>query len=165
MQTNNKAKYLMPTEQIISWLLGAISACLVLFLVVYFFMPNIRISPLLSSKHSSRGDFGDCYFMTVSNLSPFRAHHVHVEIFKAKNSSKLSLLGVHFSTHIAGHRPLLFKRNKHSELRIDVTRNLDELIVNGYNSIIVKVSVRHSLSGFAKSRSIEYTDLKHLSDV
>ena len=155
----------MSTEQIIYCLLGTISACLVLFLVVFFFVPNIRISPLLSSRHSSRGDLVDCYFMTVSNVSPFRAYDVNVEIFKAEDSSKLSLLGVNFTTHIAGYRPLWFKRNKHSEIRIDVTRNLDELLVNGYKSIIVKVNVRHGLTGFEKSRSIEYTDLKHVRDV
>lgn len=159
----------MTKEDILySILCSIIASFIFLFLVLILFKPKIRISPFVCKGKFMEGDNTDYYFIKLINISLFSAYDISIELLEVdryptpngqmnNRFRPLTLVLSHVS-HIPGYRPSWLRKNAPYAVRVRTTEKLDAILSNDYKSVMVKVSLRHGLTGLVKVHSKEYTD-------
>jgi hypothetical protein len=159
----------MTTEEIFYSILCSIVASFIfIFLVLILFKPKIRISPFICKGKYMDGDDTDYYFIKLINISLFSAYDVSFELLEVdryptpngqmnNRFRPLSLVLNHVS-HIPGYRPSSLRKNAPYAVRIRTSEDINKILANDYKSVMVKVSLKHGLTGLVKVHSKEYTD-------
>ena len=162
----------MTTETILYNMLCSIAGSFIfLFLILLFFKPKVLVSPFIC-KGKFMNEEPLFYFIKIINISLFSAYDVKVELLKVdwspagKNQmnnrfTSLSLVSDKIS-HIPGYRPSWIRKNAPYAIRIRTTENLSELLADDYKSVMVKISLRHGLTGLVKICSKEYVDISQV---
>jgi hypothetical protein len=151
-----------------SVLCSVIASFIFLFLVLIFFKPKIRISPFVCKGKYMEGDETEYYFIKLINISLFSAYDVVIELLEVdryptpngqmnNRFRPLTLVLSHVS-HIPAYRPSWLRKNAPYAVRIRTTEELNKILTNDYKSVMVKISLRHGLTGLVKVHSKEYTD-------
>jgi hypothetical protein len=159
----------MTNEQILYSILCSVAASfLFLFLVLLFFKPKIRISPFVCKGKFIEGDCIDYFFIKLVNVSLFSAYDIIIELLEVdryptsngqmnQRFRPLTLVLNHIS-HIPGYRPSWIRKNAPYAIRVRTTEDLTNILINDYKSVMVKISLRHGLTGLVKVHSKEYID-------
>lgn len=151
---------------------GTLGSFIFLFLVLILLKPKVRIAGFLCKVNITTGK--PLYIFKFVNLSFFPAHEVNVELHRIKRISmgngqinhsyeKLSLNNS-FISHIPK-RPTFWQRNK-SNLHciiVQSSEDLDATLKDEMQGIVIKVSLKHGLSGLSNVFEYEYgneTDIK-----
>lgn len=143
---------------------GLISALIFLFFVLIFFKPKIKIAPFLCKVDSTP----PYYLFKFVNKSLFAAHEISVELHLMKrvpmgqgnfNSEykKLSIQNGQIS-HIPK-SPLFWQKKNDSHPHCILVRSSDDIdaILNDpLQSIVIKVSLKHGLTGLSEIYEQEY---------
>ena len=61
-------------------------------------------------------------------------------------------------SHIPGYRPSWMRKNAPYAIRVRTSENIEQILKNEYKSVMVKVSLRHGLTGLVKVGSCEYVN-------
>ena len=144
----------------------AITASLIfLFIVLLLFKPKIRICSFLC-KYTTAGN-PPIYIFKFINLSYFPAHEIRVELHKIRKIPmgsgkfnneyhKLTLLNGEIS-HIPARVPFWNKNaaNPHC-VTVRSKENINNILSDDSNAIILKVSLKHGLTGLSKVFEHEY---------
>lgn len=160
----------MSTEQIVLSIVTSIAASFIfLFIVLLLFKPKIKISPFICKGKFYSDDQDDYYFIKIVNVSLFSAYDVKFELLQVDkypvsnghmNSRLTELTLVSNSlTNLKGYRPSWIRKNAPYALRIRTKDKLSDILTNDYKSVIIKVSLRHGLTGLVKVHSKEYSDI------
>ena len=159
----------MTNEQLLlSIACSIIASFIFLFLVLILFKPKIRISPFIIKGKFTNGDDYEYHFIKIINVSLFGAYDVKFELLQVDKYSTingqmncrltdLSLISNSVS-NIKGYRPSWMRKNAPYALRIRTKDNLTEILTDDYKSVMLKVSLRHGLTGLVKVKSVEYID-------
>ena len=108
------------------------------------------------------------YFVKVINWSLFSAYDVTVELLEVdrtptvKNQMNsrfrdIRLVSDRFS-HIPGYRPSWMRKNAPYAVRFRTNQNIEKILTNEHSTIMVRVTLRHGLTGLVKVATKEYTD-------
>lgn len=110
----------------------------------------------------------DYYFIKLINVSLFSAYDISIELLEVdryptqngqmNNRFRPLTLVLNHVSHIPGYRPSWLRKNAPYAIRVRTKENLDSILTNDYKSIMVKISLRHGLTGLVKVHSKEYTD-------
>lgn len=153
---------------------GIIGAFIFLFLVLIFLRPHINISNFIC-VYRPTGAQPPVYYFKIVNLSFFSAHDVDIELFEVKRipmgggkyNSKLEKLNLVLShiSHIP-RRPLFWqKRNDNNHcLVIRCHDNLNSILNIETQGIVLKISLKHGLTGLAKVIEQEYGNEEDIKD-
>lgn len=144
---------------------GTISAFTFLFLVLYLLKPKIRIAPFLCHVLNSECNY---YIFKFVNHSFFPAHEIKVELYKIR---KIPMGGGKFNNE---HERLTIKNGNISHVpqrpfwwwqkmlhhpHCVVVRsfdNLSNILQNDMNAILLRVSLKHGLTGLSSVIEQEY---------
>ena len=159
----------MSNEQIFySILCSIIASFIFLFLVLFFFKPKVRISPYICKGKFVDDDSTDYYFIKLVNVSLFSAYDISIELLEVdryptsngqmNNRFRPLRLVLNHVSHIPGYRPSWMRKNAPYAIRVRSAEDLSDILRNDYKSVMVKVSLRHGLTGLVKVHSKEYTD-------
>lgn len=146
-----------------------------LFLVLLLFKPKIRISPFVCKGKFIEDDPTNYYFIKLINISIFSAYDVKMELLQVDRYptgngqmncrfTNLSLVLDNIS-HFSGYRPSWWRRDAPYAIRVRTKANLEAILTNDYKSVMIKVSLRHGLTGLVKVYSKEYTDINQIKNV
>ncbi|MGB8192943.1 MAG: hypothetical protein WCF67_13530 [Chitinophagaceae bacterium] len=144
---------------------GTTSSLLFLFLVLFLFKPKVRVSYFLCKVQPPEQA---AYFLfKFVNLSFFPAYDISVELYKIRKIpmgdrtynnefSRLSLVNANIS-HVAGRSFYWNKKpdNPHCVL-IRSVENLSEILSDEMTGIVLKISLKHGLTGLSKVFEREY---------
>ncbi len=151
---------------------GTIAALIFLFLVLYFFKPKIRICHFLCKTSVNQQTV---YIFKFVNKSFFSAHDIKVELYKIRKIPMgkgeynnqheiLNIINGNIS-HIP-RRPFFWQKQLHHPHCI-VVRSFDDLntiLAEDANGIILRVSLKHGLTGLSNVFEQEYgneSDIKN----
>lgn len=144
---------------------GTIAAFLFLFLVLYTLKPKIKIAPFLGKIQNPAPGF---YIFKFVNKSFFSAHEVKVELYKIRKipagggnhsneHEKITIINGNI-THIPK-RPFWWWQKRKDHPHCIVVRspdNLNEILQDDLNGILLRVSLKHGLTGLAGVYEQEY---------
>jgi len=143
-----------------------------LFVLLILFKPKILISPNICKGKLNDSDPNEYYFIKIINYSLFNAFDVKAELIqnetytsekKQLNTRNTSLsLVVGQVSHIPGYRPSWLRKNAPYAIRVRTIDALEPILNDDHKSVIIKVSLRHGLTGLAKVKTREYSDISHL---
>ena len=159
----------MTNEQIFYSILCSIVASFIfLFLVLLFFKPKVRISPFVCKGKFMEDDSIEYYFIKLVNVSLFSAYDISIELLEVdryptsngqmNNRFRPLTLVLNHVSHIPGYRPSWIRKNAPYAIRVRTTEDLANILANDHKSVMVKISLRHGLTGLVKVHSKEYTD-------
>ncbi|NCT94020.1 MAG: hypothetical protein GXC72_06335 [Chitinophagaceae bacterium] len=144
---------------------GIFSAFLFLLIVLYVFKPAINIAPFLCKVGSQTQSY---YIFKFVNKSYFAAHEIEVRLYKIR---KIPMGSGRYNNE---HEPLTIKNGDISHIperpfwwwqrRIDhpycvIVRsfdNLNEILADDMNAILLRVSLKHGLTGLSAVVEQEY---------
>ena len=157
---------------LISILTSLVSSFIFLFLVLLILRPRISISPVICKGRLNQEDKNEYFFIKIVNHSLFSAFDVKCELIKvdtynAENGKVHTRnLPINLVTgniqHIPSFRPDFIRKGAPYAIRIRSEENLNSILNNDYKSIVIKVFLRHGLSGLAKVVTKEYTDISQI---
>ncbi|HET6254168.1 MAG TPA: hypothetical protein VFE32_08845 [Puia sp.] len=141
-----------------------------LFVVLIFFKPRIRIAPF-AGKIQSNGN--SVYIFKFVNKSYYSAHDAKAELHQIRRIpmgngkynneyQKLSLLNGDIF-RIPGKLPIWAKDDAYPHcLIVYSSENLDEILANDSYAVILRVGLKHGLTGLSKVFDQEYakTDIR-----
>lgn len=153
---------------------SVIASFVFLFLVLLVFKPKIRISPFICKGKFASDDPLDYFFIKIINISFFSAYDAKFELllvdkYPTTNGqmncrlTDLSLVSDSIS-NIKGYRPSWIRKNAPYALRIRTKDDLSAILTNDYKSVMIKVSLRHGLTGLAKVHTRDYTDINQIKN-
>lgn len=159
---------------LLSVLCSIVASFIFLFLVLILFKPKIRLSPFVCKGKYMEGDETQYYFIKMINVSLFSAYDVTVELlevdrYPTQNGQMndrlrpLTLVLSHIS-HIPGYRPSWIRKNAPYAIRVRTSEDLNRILSNDYKSVMVKVSLRHGLTGLVKVHTKEYTECSQIKN-
>lgn len=139
-----------------------------LFIVLILFKPKLKISPFICKGKFFDEETQDYFFIKLVNISLFSAYDINVELLQVDrypttngqmNSRYISLPLVSSNiSHIPGYRPSWWRKNAPYAIRVRTAHDLNSILTNDYKSVMIKVSLRHGLTGLVKVHSKEYTE-------
>lgn len=157
-------------QMIIEIVGGTIGALIFLFIVLFFIRPRIKIADFFCEVTDVDGSL--YYSFKFVNRSFFNAHHAQVELYKMRRipmgngcynniCNKITLVNGIFN-HVPG-RPLTGKTqdNQHCIL-VRSTENIKEVLTPDENSILLKISLNHGLTGLSGVFEQEYANLSDI---
>ena len=157
-----------------SILCSVIASFIFLFLVLFFFKPKLKISPIICKGKHIDGDDTDYYFIKLINTSIFSAYDVSIELLEVDRypiqnghmNSRFRPLNLVLNriSHIAGYKPSWLRKNAPYAIKIRTTENLNSILANSQKSVMVQVSLRHGLTGLVKIHSKEYIDTTQIKN-
>jgi hypothetical protein len=120
------------------------------------------------------GDDNDYYFIKLINISLFSAYDVSVELLEVdrypttngqmnNRYRPLTVVLSHVS-NIPGYRPSWLRRNAPYAVRIRTTEDFSKILTNDYKSVMVKISLKHGLTGLVKVVTKEYIDCSQIKN-
>lgn len=137
-----------------------------LFIVLLLFKPKIKISHFVCKNTANFEQGKTQYMIKIVNHSLFPAYDVKVELHKLQryavskdkmNTRELPLtLILDGTTDIECYRPEWMRKADHC-IRFRTADNLDEILLDDFNSIEVKITLKHGLTGLVKVFTEEYT--------
>lgn len=144
---------------------GIIGSFIFLFVVLFLFKPKIKIATFLTDMVNNAGQ--TIYVFKFVNRSFFSAHEIKIELHKMRRIPMgsgnvnyeyypLTLLSNSIS-HIPA-RPPFWKKNLAYPHCITVrsTENLNDILADPYTGIMLRVSLKHGLTGLSKVFEQEY---------
>jgi hypothetical protein len=149
---------------------GTISALIFLFIVLFFIRPKVKIADFFCEVTDTDGAV--YYSFKFVNRSFFNSHHAQVELYKMRRipmgngcynniCNKIALVTGVFN-HVPG-RPIGRKThdNRHCIL-IRSTENIKDILTPEENSILLKISLNHGLTGLSGVFEQEYASLSDI---
>lgn len=165
---------ILDTEPIWTWshflfgLTYAIVASLIfLFIVLILFKPKIRICPFLT--YVQAGVDTPYYTFKFVNVSYFSAHDIHAELHKTRKIpmgggkynneyEKLTLVNGEMS-HVPRRLPFWSKNDANPHcMTVRSTQNIREILTPESNGIVLRISLKHGLTGLSKVFEQEYAN-------
>jgi hypothetical protein len=146
---------------------GILGSFTFLFVVLIFLKPKVKIADFLCKIIPSQGE--PYYIFKLVNRSFFDAHDLTIELHSIRRIpmgngyinneySKLTLLNGHISQVPA--RPFFWRNNKANPHCIIVhsTENLNKILSNELHGIMLRVSLKHGLTGLSNVFEQEYAN-------
>lgn len=143
---------------------GIAGAFLFLFIILFLFRPKLKIGEFICV---STTNMQDNYSFKIVNKSFFAAHELYIELFAIQNIpmgggkynrmyDKLDLV-LNRISHISRRRSFWQKTsdNKHCMV-IRCNENLRKILSVDTNAVVIKISLRHGLTGLAEVYEQEY---------
>lgn len=114
------------------------------------------------------------YFFKLINISLFSAYDVYIELLEVdrypvangqmnNRFRSLSLVSNRVS-NIPGYLPSWVRKNAPYAITVRSTEDLHCLLKNEYKSIMIKVTLRHGLTGLVKVHSKEYANTAQIKN-
>lgn len=155
-----------------SILCSIVASFIFLFVVLFIFKPKIRISPFVCK--SNYLDDEDYYFIKLINISIFSAYDITFELLEVdryptpngqmNDRFRTLTLVLNQISHIPGYRPSWLRKNAPYAIRVRTKEDLTDILKNDYKSVMIKISLRHGLTGLVKVHSKEYTDTEQIKN-
>lgn len=150
---------------------GTVGSLIFLFIVLFCFRPKLSLGKFICVNKPD--GIATTYYFKFANLSFFAAHDISIELFVAKkipmgggkfNSKfeKLDLILDHIS-HVPG-RPFKWNTrldNRHC-LVIRCHEDLNTILAVETNAIVLKISLKHGLTGLAEVFEQEYANVEDI---
>lgn len=142
------------------------SSFIFIFILLILFKPKLIISPFVCKYTYVDGK--EYFFIKMINISCFSAHDIKIELLEVDRYSAangqmnqrfrpLSVVLDHVS-HIPGYRPSWLRKNAPYAIIFRTSEDINSILTNDYKAIMIKVSLRHGLTGLVKVATKEYTD-------
>jgi len=145
-----------------------VASFIFLFLVLLFFKPKVRLSPFVCKGRFMEGDNIDYFFIKIINVSFFSAYDVSVELLEVDSYPTINgqmnnrfiplTLVLNHISNIPGYRPSWIRKNAPYAIRVRTVEDINKILSSDYKSVMVKVTLRHGLTGLVKVLTKEYTD-------
>lgn len=155
-----------------SLLTSVLASFIFLFIVLILYKPKLRVSPHICKGKFQSSDPNDYYFIKIVNTSIFSAYDINMELFEIDKypttngqmnvrHKPLSLVLSKVS-NIDGYKPGWITKNASYAVRVRTSENLNAILMDDYKSVIIKISLRHGLTGLVKVITQEYTDCSQI---
>lgn len=163
----------MTSEQFFYSILCSILASFIfLFLVLLLFKPKIKLSPFIcKSTYNGNETF---YFFKLVNVSVFSAYDVSIELLEVdryllpnghmNDRFRQLTLVLNKVSNIPGYLPSWLRKNAPYAITVRSSENLDLLLSDDYKSVMIKVTLRHGLTGLVKVYSKEFASLSQIKE-
>jgi hypothetical protein len=163
----------MNLSSMLSGILSSIIASFVfLFIVLIFFKPKMRISPFIIKGKFGKDEQADCFFIKLINVSLFSAYDLHFELFEVDHYPAVNghinhrfkpiEAKLNHISHVPGYRPSWLIKNAPYAIRVRTSEDLLKIIEDEQKSVMLKVSLRHGLTGLVRVISKEYVEVSQI---
>lgn len=159
------------TELINNIFCSVIASFIFLFAVLILFKPKILLSPFICKSKFKNGK-EDFYSFKFINISIFSAYDVQIELLEVDSypvangymNERLTHLQLVLDrvSNIPGYRPSWIIKNAPYAIVVRASEEISEILKDDYKSIIIKVTLRHGLTGLVKVFTKKYTDLSQI---
>lgn len=163
------------TETILLGAVGSLIASFIfLFLVLILFKPKIKISPFMCRYKHDEIDKQEFYFIKIVNLSFFGAYDINAELLELDRYPALNgMMNTRYKSltlvsnkvsHIPGYLPSKLRRDAPYAVRLRTKEDIASILNSEYKSVVIKISLRHGLTGLVKVHSKEYVNPEDIRD-
>lgn len=159
------------SEMLCSIFCSIVASFIFLFVVLFLFKPKIKLCPFIC-KSNYKNSEEEFYFFKLINYSLFSAYDIYIELLEVDrypiSNGQMNSRFTHLSlvldrvSNIPGYRPSWITKNAPYAVVVRSNADISNVLKNDYQSVMIKITLRHGLTGLVKVHTKEFTEASQI---